>query len=415
MAVFMLSLTRVWVFVFAALLALVPFAAKPIVQGGAVILFLLILWDRVRTAQGRPVLSFSRYDLSVQIIGGLLALIVISMLWSVDPGHAAHALPRLTLIFFAGLVLIAGAPRISVPQEKDWGILVAGLSFGMLAVLFLVGTKFQFFAWVRGVEGAPAYVTNKAVGVLTLIAPAVLLPLVTMRHRAAVVSFFWGLALILIMVVATTGQSALLAFCVMLMAYFLPLGSKKIRLILKGLLFFGVMGAPFLVMALWPYAQMMAQNDLLKEASAPERMEVWFAITQKILERPIWGYGFDATQAITHFDTQQIYQPGTRFSHPHNLALQVWVEFGAVGALFLSWALITTLRHILAHPARAVRRLYFTSYAATLSVALVGWGMWQGWWMTLVLLIVFLNLVAGRLIQAQDALAIKPTDSRAIS
>ena len=64
--------------------------------------------------------------------------------------------------------------------------------------------------------------------------------------------------------------------------------------------------------------------------------------------------------------------------HPHNAALQIWVELGAVGAAlaFLIFAFLL----------RSIARLYADAAAPRLAlvagagmVALVGHGAWQGW------------------------------------
>jgi exopolysaccharide production protein ExoQ len=65
--------------------------------------------------------------------------------------------------------------------------------------------------------------------------------------------------------------------------------------------------------------------------------------------------------------------------HPHNAALQIWVELGAVGAALAFLVFAFLLRSIARLDAGAAApRLALVAGAGM--VALVGHGAWQGWW-----------------------------------
>jgi len=83
--------------------------------------------------------------------------------------------------------------------------------------------------------------------------------------------------------------------------------------------------------------------------SAYHRTKIWSFAVDRIVERPLFGWGIDASRRIPGGDAiieidHYIGYPNRRFRtravimplHPHNAALQVWLELGGVGALFLA-------------------------------------------------------------------------------
>jgi O-antigen ligase len=65
--------------------------------------------------------------------------------------------------------------------------------------------------------------------------------------------------------------------------------------------------------------------------------------------------------------------------HPHNAALQIWVELGFIGAALAAAVLACVLRGLYDLPlAKLAPRLTLLTGGA--AIALVGHGAWQGWW-----------------------------------
>jgi O-antigen ligase len=110
---------------------------------------------------------------------------------------------------------------------------------------------------------------------------------------------------------------------------------------------------------------------------------------------PLLGWGMDSSRAIPggtgHPDAATLAAFGLTaksdwFSyaqllplHPHNLALQVWLELGAVGA-----ALMALLLAMLA--LSAVGGAACGTYAAGLVISMLSYGAWQYWWVAAMLL-----------------------------
>ncbi len=126
------------------------------------------------------------------------------------------------------------------------------------------------------------------------------------------------------------------------------------------------------------------------------RVEIWHRVQELIGARPWFGHGFDTARLLAQ-------GPGIVFLHPHNGLLQVWLELGLVGVvLFLGWcaAMIRPLASIQTPAALAAA-------AATLTALSVFWlvsfGIWQGWWLAAI------GLVLSALSLALRVAAVSPS------
>jgi O-antigen ligase len=129
--------------------------------------------------------------------------------------------------------------------------------------------------------------------------------------------------------------------------------------------------------------------------SAAHRLLIWDFVTDRIAERPIAGWGMEASRDIPgHLDPPtaealrrfHLTGPGAALwlptamllpLHPHNGALQLWLELGMPGAL-LGAALALLLGFA---AARSPRPAVATAVLAAASVtAMLSFGAWQEWW-----------------------------------
>ena len=129
--------------------------------------------------------------------------------------------------------------------------------------------------------------------------------------------------------------------------------------------------------------------------SAAHRLLIWDFVTARIAERPLLGWGMEASRAIPgHRDHASpavlerfhLTGPGAALwlptaellpLHPHNGALQLWLELGLPGAL-LGAALALLLGRA---AARSARPAVATAVLAAASVtAMLSFGAWQEWW-----------------------------------
>lgn len=103
------------------------------------------------------------------------------------------------------------------------------------------------------------------------------------------------------------------------------------------------------------------------------RMSYWSHTLDWILQHPLKGWGLDASRAMG---------PGITL-HPHNSALQVWLELGFVGAVAAAafWGLS------LVRLSRDKPDLPMSGVAGSVVVFLlfswINYGLWQQWWLAL--------------------------------
>lgn len=140
-----------------------------------------------------------------------------------------------------------------------------------------------------------------------------------------------------------------------------------------------VLAAPFATAPIRPYA-----GDFRYTDSISHRASVWVFAAEKIAERPLAGWGLDASRRIPGGDAHPPGRdvPGLQLMplHPHDFALQWWLELGLVGAL-LGAALVAAALLAMRGWDRPSRIAGLAAAAAALAVAGVGYGIWQAWWM----------------------------------
>jgi O-antigen ligase len=112
------------------------------------------------------------------------------------------------------------------------------------------------------------------------------------------------------------------------------------------------------------------------------RVHIWNFAAERIAERPVFGWGFDAARSMPDFGQQPYSEElgDTIPLHPHNAALQVWLELGAVGVALVLAPLILALSRTDRLP--PLDRVFAqATFAGTLTVALIGYGIWQNQWL----------------------------------
>jgi O-antigen ligase len=145
------------------------------------------------------------------------------------------------------------------------------------------------------------------------------------------------------------------------------------------------------------WAPLLAEsgNYEIRQAYMTDRMEIWDYISRFALNSPWHGYGIDVTRAVHAFDTRQIYHKGVTVPHPHNFSLQLWIEFGVIGAVFGA-ATLSFIVSAIGRLSSAGQRIALPVLIATIAVAAITYSIWQGWWIgTLFFVFAMCRLAAG--------------------
>jgi O-antigen ligase len=332
-------------------------------------------------------------------VGAGLALGLWGMLsaaWAIEPGRALT-----TALSLAGMVLLgAGAATAmassDAPTRKRVVILLAiGLLLGLATAGFDSMSGNAIRAAVRGLREVPATLAfglKPAGSVMALLLPlAVALPWPVSSRITFVVA---GAA----MLVALPGDTAKIAALLGLMvAGAVAIAPRVVPRLVGAGLSVVILAMPLLVAAI-PAAPVERLPP-----SAMHRMLIWDFTAARIAERPLLGWGMEASRAVPGgrgqpaaeaLDRMRVADPALRrwFAephvhilplHPHNGALQIWLELGAVGAAItalLAWFLGVAASRA-PSPAAATGALVSASVTAMLS-----FGAWQAWWIAAMLL-----------------------------
>jgi len=200
-----------------------------------------------------------------------------------------------------------------------------------------------------------------------------------------------------ISLMASISQTAQLSFIVgALFFFFFPVRIKwMMRSVLAGIILFSLV-FPFTIM---PVKKMIPEKYLLEgiihEASIIHRLEVWKHSAEKTFEKPVFGHGIEALRFLKSNEWMK-HQKSDYILHSHNSALQIWVEFGAVGIFFACLFMIYIFLRIEKVDSLPARRLYYTMLVMITCISFTGYGLWQSWQIGLFIFFAGLSVMVTR-------------------
>jgi len=173
----------------------------------------------------------------------------------------------------------------------------------------------------------------------------------------------------------------------------------------RGLLLLGLLLAlPLMPLLAW-LAGAIGLADLESLGiTARSRAHIWTFTLERVLERPFFGWGFDASPRMPNFGVEPFFKFQDKVIplHPHSAGLQVWLELGLVGVMLASaplWRAWGGLARLPAAP------LAFTVAlcGAILVAAGSSFGLWQSRWLGLLFLALLLLRLARRADEPDEA------------
>jgi exopolysaccharide production protein ExoQ len=305
----------------------------------------------------------------------------LSLIWDINPGSGARKLVDIVLAAAALLALLGLAGRLSLEQSRRLSWALVG---GMLAGLLLLAIETLFdFPLYRAVMGnslklADLVEAKRSTDALPLLVWPACLALARLGRP------WLGALLAVVFAVACvklTASSATLGMAVSLVAFAVCFASTiwvRRFLALATVLAFAVI----LPLSIFAYDHGGTTAHWIKH-SGQHRVEIWHFAAVRTLERPLFGWGFNASRYVPNGDmVSHFLPPGQSLIplHPHDAFLQVWLELGVVGAIIVAGILLLSLKAVGQWPA-AVARFTLPGYAAGLVIAGLAFGIWQSWWM----------------------------------
>ncbi|MFN6251635.1 MAG: O-antigen ligase family protein [Acetobacteraceae bacterium] len=324
----------------------------------------------------------------------------ITALWAPEPGRAA--LLALTL---AAMMLLAHGAAGAAQGVRLLPWIGFGLVLGLAAAFADWQSGNALRAAVRGLKEVPTtlmFGLKPAASLMALLLPMGFALPWPWFARAALLVLGAGV------LISLPGETARLATIAGLGAAVLSLAAPRLvpKLVGAGVGLV-ILLMPFLV-GLVP--QIPSAN---LPPSAVHRLVIWDFAAHRIAEKPLTGWGLEASRAMpggraqpdaATLDRLNITTPAQREFlvlphvevmplHPHNGALQLWLELGGIGAL-IGAALMLALGFAASRSAApAVGAGMLASAAVT---GMLSFGLWQAWWFaSLLLAIVALTTQKG--------------------
>jgi O-antigen ligase len=318
-------------------------------------------------------------------LAALTGWAALSMLWSaapvgpLDSYEAVEGLTALKLPLQLALYgLLAVAATKVAPAGARRAMLVLTLFVVVWSLLLLAdglsgGRAWAFITGLFGVE-TPAHLLVKKAAEGGYVLAVLVWP---------VLGFLMGrrrpLLALLILAAAVVGMAGLSAWSAVV-ALFAGLGGMLLVGALRGLGARALGLAAALVTVLAPILIGLAdrsgafaavRDDLT--ASWAARTRIWSFAAERVAERPLQGWGLDASRTFGEAIPL----------HPHDAALQLWLELGVVGVLIACafWLLLSRRVARLAEVRPAAGQVAAASYAAYFTVGALSFGVWQEWWL----------------------------------
>jgi exopolysaccharide production protein ExoQ len=140
----------------------------------------------------------------------------------------------------------------------------------------------------------------------------------------------------------------------------------------------GLLVAPFVSSAAGVLMQFLP-TDFAKSSHPLRRIEIWQQHGASIEQAPLFGIGFR----------------GLGGEHPHNAALQIWLDFGAMGVI-LAIGLVALTGAALLRSKNSGKPFALACAGGIYASAYVSYGLWEAQWLAIELLVVIFAIHALR-------------------
>lgn len=317
-----------------------------------------------------------------------------SALWALDPPAALHRAGTLALLAVAAYAVLT-ACEFLVDEERRVvrKAAVAGLVLACILLILELSTGLPLNTAVRGAQSElKPTILNGALSVIAILAwPAALI----LRQDKGAWLAITLMLLVVVVLVLGEGNSARVAFGLAALAAAATLHWPAIALrAIVIVAVAGILAAPILpgtILAPERWSETLSQTT----DSVIHRLHIWHFSAERIAEKPIAGWGLDASRIIPGGDVEVIKEGASMQLHPHNAPLQVWLELGIPGAVGLTAVVLIALLSVRYQP-REARAASLAATTAAFAIASLSFGIWQHWWLaTLALLAVSVKMAVA--------------------
>ena len=352
---------------------------------GLVVLFAITaLFAALSTPIRRSALTSLKQPLGY-ILGFILIWMLCSTLWAPNLLESLKLWFSVSTIFIGGLLLIAAARHLSHEEAR---IASAALAVSGLLLIVLITVELSFDnVLVRVVRSFVNYqgseVTANNVNGATTIAAVLAIPILAAVRAHSNKLCCYGVAVLMLAVLwFAPMEAASAALVAALLSFVLAIAWGRFLFTTLTCFFcIGIMIAPLLPSF---FLASIAKSFDINTLPSPwlHRIYIWNFVADRIAEKPFFGWGFDSARAIPGND--EFFYEGAQALplHPHNGALQLWLELGAIGVLlFIPLALLICIKLRQEQP--AVIAMGAATIVSWAFFSLVSFGAWHNWWLVI--------------------------------
>lgn len=322
-----------------------------------------------------------------------------SAAWSLDPANSFKKLADLVLTAAAGLMLFGCDRRLTPRDGQAFG---AALSLGIALCVAVQwseiatdGFLVQVFHEDRAGSLSPLV---RGISVAAILVWPALIFLSRAGARGAAILLGAG-ALVTFWFTEGTSAALSLSAGAVSFAAFMVLPRKAVGG-LAVLAALWVLAAPVTMNAVTTAAESRGIYQEGAKDSAVHRLVIWNFTSSKIMEHPILGYGLRAGRKVPGGDrTIMLPQngrlvPHLLFSmHPHNGALEWWLELGLPGAALGALVVFLLFRWPQRITEPVTRALAVGQLVTAFGIFNLSFGAWQVWWLVTLVLAALVTLI----------------------
>jgi len=330
------------------------------------------------------------------LVAALMLWSLVSLAWTLEPASAFSVWLRMLWIMAGGVVLVAGLEGLepAAARRLEGAVALFGVLFAALLVIELASGG-VLTRLVRLGRLAPPYSPDylaRSAALLAILAWPALLALWRRAGGPAALGFY---LVVLVLLYLLPMAAALAAFVMASVAFAAATRWPRATLWLVG-------AAALLAIALMPLLFALGEPLALAEEAAPglpsswrHRLAIWQFVAERVAERPLGGWGLDASRHMPGAGDSIYGRHGLLPLHPHNAVMQLWVELGLPGAV-LGAALVALVLAGVGRAAAAPRRaaVRLAVFVSFLALALASYGVWQNWWLAAGWLAAFVTAIA---------------------
>ncbi|WP_120496316.1 O-antigen ligase [Kiloniella sp. EL199] len=332
--------------------------------------------------------SFTRTQIIIFLL--FFGWVTISTLWTINPLTAFKLDLRLIGLTIAGLVLVNAVTYLDKENKRQMtNAVLLGL---VLASIFLSIEVFYQAPITKVFKGKSldAWVDPSRFnrGVTFIGISLWILCAIFSKKLSLFFKLLFPIIPIALLYFAPS-ESSLVAVILGTVWYFLFFKLPKLGFrILPIIMIISVLAMPLATRYVEPLYDAESSHSI--PFSAKHRFFIWDFVSSQILENPVIGWGFDSARDYPNRGVENYVhtEPNGNIRalegriislHPHNFALQVWLELGFIGAILVS-VIIWIVFGYLKSRQLSERIEIQAMLVSTFIIALLGYGIWQNRW-----------------------------------